>query len=336
MRIYYFVSHYISHRHSGLDYIDCLRRLGHEIILEPDRADDADLVILHEAPERYPSILEHAPGLRNRPIIAICVWENEILPGEYITPLRLVDEIWTPSRFSRQSMLPHFPNTKLLPHLVRRIAPSARDLEFARGLLDKAAGGRIFFSIVDAINPRKNVQWLLKAFFRLTAQCDIPIRLALKQYRVSMDFSSLPGVINIEGDLSEGQMAALHVLSDAYVSAHHSEGWGLGLSQAMAYGKPVIATGYSGNMDYMDGQNSFPIRYAMVPVSEEMAARIPLFTTGMRWAEPDEDDFVAAMLRVAKGGVPAELPERASLIRERFGTEAICGILKHLLEEVAG
>ena len=51
---------------------------------------------------------------------------------------------------------------------------------------------------------------------------------------------------------------------DAYVSLHRSEGTGLTITDAMALGKPVIATSWSGNMDFMDVSNSFPVRYELV------------------------------------------------------------------------
>jgi glycosyltransferase involved in cell wall biosynthesis len=127
-------------------------------------------------------------------------------------------------------------------------------------------------------------------------------------------------------------MAALHIEADAYVSAHHAEGWGLGLSAAMAYGKPVIATGYSGNMDFMDAGNSFPIPYTMVPVSEAMCERLPLFSGDMRWAEIDQEALVKTMHQVAKGDIPPELSSNAARITRRFGREQVVERLRELLE----
>ena len=52
-------------------------------------------------------------------------------------------------------------------------------------------------------------------------------------------------------------MAALFARADCYVSLHRSEGFGLTLAESMALGKPVIATGYSGNTDFMTPANSY-------------------------------------------------------------------------------
>jgi glycosyltransferase involved in cell wall biosynthesis len=128
-------------------------------------------------------------------------------------------------------------------------------------------------------------------------------------------------------------MAALHIMADAYVSAHHAEGWGLGLSEAMAYGKIVLATGYSGNMDFMDESNSVPLPYRMAQVSEEMCRRSPLFTREMRWAEVECDTLVAAMKKAARGHMPPDISRRAARITRRFGPEAIALRLQELLHD---
>jgi len=77
---------------------------------------------------------------------------------------------------------------------------------------------------------------------------------------------------------------------DAYVSLHRSEGFGLTIAEAMAHGKPVIATDYSGNLDFMSEDNSY-----LVPASK---VKIPPgcnpYPTGAFWAEPDVE--AAALL----------------------------------------
>ena len=54
------------------------------------------------------------------------------------------------------------------------------------------------------------------------------------------------------------------VLCDCYVSLHRSEGLGLTMAEAMALGKPVIATGYSGNLHFMTPENSYLVDFARV------------------------------------------------------------------------
>jgi glycosyltransferase involved in cell wall biosynthesis len=121
------------------------------------------------------------------------------------------------------------------------------------------------------------------------------------------------------------------MISHAYVSAHHAEGWGLGLSEAMAFGKPVIATGYSGNMEFMDARNSFPIPYTLGPVSEEMTRRLPWFTPDMIWANIDKEALIRAMKRVVAGRCDPGLGARAANIVRTFSPGAVAEIMRPLL-----
>ena len=220
----------------------------------------------------------------------------------------------------------------MLPHLVRRVPPSAEDVSRVKALLP---GGRVFrfFSVIDAANPRKNLPGLLKAFLNVRKRLGDAVQLVVKQYRQSVDLSSLPGVVSLDGRMSDGEMAALFILCDSYVSAHHAEGWVLGISQAMAYGKPVAATAYSVNMDYMDERNSFPVPFTMVPVSEEMLRRVPAFTREMFWAEVDVEALASRMVQIAQGRVPEALPGLAAEICTRFGPETVGRRLQELLDE---
>ena len=334
MRIFYHLSDYVSFRTSGLAYINCLKLLGHDVFTSPEDISRADAAIIHNDPVAFAGIFERLPQLRGMRTIGYAVWEGSRLPQEYMEGLRLVREIWTCSRYSQKSFLEHFPGTAVVPHVVERLPVSSAALGEARERIGGVAENEFcFFSIVDAINPRKNIRDLLFAFSRARAESARPMRLILKQYRVSMDFSSIPGVCSVDGDLSPEALRALHSICHAYVSAHHAEGWGLGLSEAMAYGKPVIATGYSGNMDFMDAGNSFPVPFALAPVSEEMRLRLPWFTPDMVWADVDKAALILTMKRVAEGRYDTEVPRRAAAITERFGPAAVAKVIQALLEQ---
>lgn len=361
MKIFYILSAYISHRQAGMEYIRCLARLGHQVacnypqtlggaeagstLLEKrsyefalnaelaQKALKADLVILHEDPAWHDKIFELLPELEKKRLIIYLPWENASLPKEFIRPLRRAQSIWTPSEFCRRAFLTAFDDVHVLPHVVRRPQPNAAALTWARALLagHGAAGSPIFFSAVDGLNPRKNLEGLLTAFKLFRTGSRVPARLLLKQYRAAMPLEGQEGVISLADSLDDAHMAALYAVSTAYVSPHRAEGWGLGLSTAMSFGKIAIATAYSGNLEFMDSSNSILIPFSLEKVSLQMEHKIPLFTTDMDWAAPDLGAVAEAMRRVAEGRADQQIGRNAAGITERFGARAISERLRKIL-----
>ena len=76
---------------------------------------------------------------------------------------------------------------------------------------------------------------------------------------------------------------------------HRAEGFGLVVAEAMARAKVVVATGWSGNMDFMSAHNSLPVDYRLVTLDADTGP----YQRGERWAEPSHDDAVAKLRRVA-------------------------------------
>ena len=75
--------------------------------------------------------------------------------------------------------------------------------------------------------------------------------------------------------MSVSENDALIAACDSYVSLHRSKGFGLTAAEAMALGKPVIATGYSGNLDYMTPKNSYLVDFELTPIGSGNAPYPP-------------------------------------------------------------
>jgi glycosyltransferase involved in cell wall biosynthesis len=141
----------------------------------------------------------------------------------------------------------------------------------------------------------------------------------------------------IDGYLSHEQKDALLARCDCYVSLHRAEGFGVPLAEAMRLAKPVIATGWSGNLEFMNRDNSYLVDYTLVPVGRTARPYLPV----ARWAEPDiehaarlmRDVFVNQQAAAARGRVgarevmaahdPSEVGKR--LVRELRALEADSG-----------
>jgi glycosyltransferase involved in cell wall biosynthesis len=326
-RICWLLSDYISHRRAGEAYRRCLALAGFDSV---DRPEAADLVVVHEDPIFWPRMFERHPVLRDKIVVGYAVWEGESLPDVYGPGLGLVREVWTASMFSAQALGQGHPHVRVLPHVVEPVQPGAVDLDWAR---ERVGAQPYFFSVVDAVNPRKNLEALLRVFARVRVVSGVDTRLVLKQYRKAVPLDGISGVIALAGDLSESRMAALHQGALAYVSPHRGEAWGLALSEAMSHGIPVLATGWSGNMDFMDSRNSVPLDFALEPVGSRMAGLLPHFRPDMRWAVVDEAHLEREMLRLVRRGPDPAMCQRARAVADRFSPSRVARTLGVLLRE---
>jgi hypothetical protein len=127
--------------------------------------------------------------------------------------------------------------------------------------------------------------------------------------------------------LSYADVLKLYASCDVYVSLHRAEGLGLGLMEAMALGKPVIATAWSGNMTFMNYTNSCPVNYHLIPVD----ASTPVYRKGRLgmetiWADPDIDEAAAWMHRLADDpDLRAEIGRKAADDMRQWQDEACHG-----------
>ena len=120
---------------------------------------------------------------------------------------------------------------------------------------------------------------------------------------------------------------------DGYVSLHRSEGFGLTMAEAMFFGKPVVATGYSGNLDFMSADNSILVPYEKTPLPRDYM----VYRKGSVWAEPSIAAAAQAMRRLVDRPAEAQaLGERARRdIAEVLSLEAYGRRMRERLEQLA-
>ncbi len=328
-RVYWRLSDYISHRRAGEAYRRCLPLAGLQAVDSPDAAD---VVVLHDDPIFWAQIVAQEPAMKGRPLIGYAVWEGMALPDVYRAGLALVEAVWTASTFSAAALGQGHDRVRVLPHVVEAVSCTEGDRAWLRSRLKLEPDARYFLSITDAVNPRKNLDALLRVFARVV-HVHPDARLVLKQYRMNVSFGQNPNIISVAESVTDGQMAALHAGALGYVAPHRGEAWGLGLSEAMSHGASVLATGWSGNMDFMDRRNSVPLRYALVPVGEGMARMLPHFRPDMLWAEVDEAHLEREMLRLIRRGPDSALRVRAHAVCERFSPLRVAMRLARLVQE---
>lgn len=224
--------------------------------------------------------------------IGLWLWELEAFPRDWRCAFDLVDEVWAPTAFVRDAIATatHKPVLRM-PMAVEPRAPAAMD----RAHFGLQPDEFIFLFSYDfnGFASRKNPEAVIAAFQQAFDDGTSDVRLLLKSSngaRFPDQLASLerlvatdPRIELRDGFLSRDEMFGLQNAIDCYVSLHRSEGFGMGLAECMYFGKPVIATGYSGNLDFMDHRNSLLVDYRMVALRN---GDYP-YWQNQRWADPD-------------------------------------------------
>lgn len=237
--------------------------------------------------------------------IGYWAWELSQFPHAWRSALQLVDEVWAPSRFIEQAIADATSSPVIrMPLAVEFPEPNGMIRE-SFGLPDDRFLFLFFFdftSYVQRKNPEGAIRAFLKAFPDVDdARVGIVIKmngmdLRPQEYQAfiqSIDCED-PRIILMDKVLTDRETKSLVKLCDCFLSLHRSEGFGRGLAEAMYLGKPVIATGYSGNLDFTNEHNSCLVDYRLTPVRDH---EYP-FAKGQKWADPDIDHAVWFMKRV--------------------------------------
>jgi glycosyltransferase involved in cell wall biosynthesis len=235
--------------------------------------------------------------------IGFWLWELEKFPRAWQGALDLVDEVWAPTQFVCRSIAACTGKPVLrMPKAIEFAVPQG----MGRGHFGLPDHEFVFLYSYDfnSFKARKNPEAAIAAFRKAFSDGVPGVRMLVKsingerhpgQLATLRRFVADDARIEVrDGFLDRTEMFGLENAVDCYVSPHRSEGFGLGMAECMYLGKPVIATGYSGNLDFMDRDNSLLVDYRMVPLRE---GDYP-FWQGQQWADPDVDHMAALMRRV--------------------------------------
>ncbi len=240
--------------------------------------------------------------LAGRYNIASWWWELPEFPDAWKPSFEPFDEIWAGTRFVVAALAAKSPvPVVLVPPVVDVGAVRfGRRAEF--GWRDDET---VFLFVFDyfSVFERKNPVAAIRALRRAFPRGDENVRLAIKSINGDADpagrarmRAAAAGdrrIDLIDGYVSREAKNEMLGACDAYVSLHRSEGFGYTIAEAMALGKPVIATPWSGPADFLTTSNSYPVAYELVELGE---AHGP-YTAGQTWADPDVDD-AARMMRL--------------------------------------
>ncbi len=232
-------------------------------------------------------------------------WELEEFPDDWENAFNLVDEIWAVSEFTRAAIAPVTQKpVRVFPHAI--VEPVAAE-GVGRAELGLPADKFVFLYCFDLLSifERKNPLGVIEAYTRAFDDGD-RTQLVLKVIngdravadleRLRLAVAGRDDITLMDGYLDDDYVAALMKAADCYVSLHRSEGFGLTMAEAMALGKPVIATAYSGNLDFMSEETAYlvPWEYCEVPSGCDP------YPAGAKWADPDPTEAARLMRFVAE------------------------------------
>ena len=282
-------------------------------------------------------------ALAGRRNILYPLWELPEWPQAWAGQLAAFDQIWAPSQFIARAFGPRFRGpVKILPPPMILPAKSARQ----RADFGLPGDRFLFYFFFDyaSFAARKNPEAVIAAFRRCAGMTG-PGRVGLvlksmgegysrrDRHLVAKLVAGAQDVFLIDSVLERADMLALQSLCDCFVSLHRSEGFGLGIAEAMALGKPVIATNFGGATDLLAPDRACPIGSPLVAVAP---GEYP-GGAGQFWADPDVEEAAAAMCRmVEEPAYGRNLAARGQAFVEEYLSPSRIGLkMAQYLDELA-
>jgi glycosyltransferase involved in cell wall biosynthesis len=327
---------------STINYTDTQSRMGHTYETDDVSRHKAVLVSMNAEQLTHSPHRLGAHFYDDRYVVGQWFWELEQAPQWYAPAWPMVNEMWAPTRFIEQMLRDSAPSNVTITYVPLPVVRPAIDASLTRehfGLDDRFTF--LFAFDFMSVMKRKNPLALIDAFTQAFALGTGP-RLIIKAINGDKRLAERdallaaaaqhPDITVMDTYFTRVETSSLMNLADCYVSLHRSEGLGLTISEAMSHGKPVIATAYSGNLDFMDDTNSYLVPWTRVAVGEHAEG----YAADATWAEPNIAEASRLMRYVYENQAEAaRVGQKAqSDILNRFSEAASGAIMKNRLSEI--
>jgi len=278
----------------------------------------------------------------NRYNILYGSWEFNHLPKKWVSHLEEMNEIWAMSNFVGQMFMSSTSHSvHVFQHPVTINIPES--INRSQFKIQKNNFVFLFMFDFDSHVARKNPEAVIQAFeYAFPKSSQNSVSLVIKSIngdRHQKEYKTLEKLINkdsriihIQKVLPHEESAALINCCDCYVSLHRSEGFGLTIAEAMLLGKPVITTGYSGNMDFTKDETTLLVDYKLIPVEQ---GDYP-YANNEIWAEPDVEQAGDYMKKlVSDRSFSYSFAKKGQeLIRTDFSIKSIGEKYKNRIDEI--
>jgi glycosyltransferase involved in cell wall biosynthesis len=266
--------------------------------------------LIHANPPEALKALARLPAAqwRNRYRIGYWAYELPRVPPLWTAASMAFHEVWAPSEFVADALRASgvAAPVRVMPHPVSTGAGLARH-DRTRFHIPSRAFAVLAMGDLLSSATRKNLIGAIEIYRRafpapsdqtvliIKTQPGTTDKAFVRQSRAAID--GRPDVLLLTDTLSQSDTRQLIASCDVVLSPHRAEGFGLALAEAFLLGVPALATGWSGNLDFMRDVPELLIDNRMVPVRDPdgvyRGARL-------EWAEPNPAD-AAAKLRALAG-----------------------------------
>jgi glycosyltransferase involved in cell wall biosynthesis len=243
--------------------------------------------------------------LQRRRVIGMWAWELPAVPRPWRCGAAFVHEVWAPSPFTAAALEAIAPGrVRVVPY---PLAGTSLPVEGDRGEFGLPANVLLVLTVVNLSSGavRKNPLGAIAAFkaaFAARMDCILVLKVSgFEAYPYDLHMireaaGSAPNIRLITDTMPEAALRGLIAASDIVLSLHRAEGFGLIPANAMLLGKPVVATGWSGNLAYMTAQTASLVSYRLLPPSDDRGVYdVP----GAVWAAPEIEDAAARLAALA-------------------------------------
>lgn len=303
-------------------------------------------LVLHVSAPQVPWALLRLgrAALRGRRVVGYWAWELPVAPDAWRAGVPFVHEAWAPSRFAAAALEPLLPGrVRVVPHPVAAHPPRPSALDRAAfGLPENAVITLAAFSLASSFERKNPLGAIAAHRLAFGDRADRVLLLRVGDpHHFPDDFARLRAAAsapNIRIDTQTRPAAdhfALMAACDIVLSLHRSEGFGLVLAEAMLLGVPVVATDWSGNVDFTDAGCAAMVPARLVPAHDPRGVYM---APGAMWAEPDLAAAAAHLARLADDAAARRALGRAgqAAAQARLGPGPLGAAVRGLGLPVAG
>jgi glycosyltransferase involved in cell wall biosynthesis len=281
-----------------------------------------DTFIYHSTPDLWESLNAQFLNInKNKKKIGYTVWETSNLPKKWTNYINNeVDEVWCPSSYNYQVFQESGINIpiKVVPHIfLQKPLINKNDILIynINGTQLELKDDVYTFYTIGEFNARKGLDDLIHTFCKTFTKNDkvrLLIKTHYKNYAINnkkfclekintiiKQYDNPPEIHYFIDNLSEKDILSLHSIGDCYISLTKSEGFGMTIFDAFNYGKKIIATGYSGHLDFLGKDYTGLVNYKL-----DYVKNMKEFSSGYSedtvWAYPDLEHAAELMKGMIK------------------------------------